>query len=53
MISFQDMCGFGSDARMNVPGRAFGNWQFRTTEDTIAQLDADYYRHINYLFKRK
>ena len=53
MISFQDMCGFGSDARMNVPGRAFGNWQFRTTEETVDQIDADYFRHINHLFKRK
>ncbi len=52
MISFQDLCGFGSDARMNVPGRAQGNWQFRTTEDTINQIDADYYRYINRLFKR-
>ena len=53
MISFQDLCGFGSDARMNVPGRADGNWLFRTTEDTINQVDSDYYRHINRLFKRK
>ncbi len=53
MISFQDLCGFGSDARMNVPGRAFGNWQFRTTEDTINQIDAEYYKKINSLFKRK
>lgn len=52
MISFQDLCGFGSDARMNVPGRAFGNWQFRTTEDTVNQIDKDYYRHINDLFRR-
>lgn len=52
IISFQDLCGFGSDARMNVPGRAFGNWQFRTTQETINQIDTEYYKHINYLFKR-
>lgn len=52
MISFQDMCGFGSDARMNVPGRAFGNWQFRTTEDTINQIDTEYFKHINWLYSR-
>lgn len=52
MISFQDMCGFGSDARMNVPGRAFGNWQFRTTAETVSQIDAEYFGHINYLFRR-
>ena len=53
IISFQDLCGFGSDARMNVPGRAFGNWQFRTTEDTINQIDESYFKKINHLFKRK
>lgn len=52
VISYQDMCGFGSDARMNVPGRASGNWQFRTTEDTINQIDSEYYKKINDLFKR-
>lgn len=52
VISFQDMCGFGADARMNVPGRAFGNWQFRTTEDTINQMDSVYYRQLNDLFRR-
>lgn len=52
VISFQDLCGFGSDARMNVPGRALGNWQFRTTKETIDQIDAGYYRYINKLFKR-
>ena len=52
MISFQDLCGFGSDARMNVPGRANGNWLFRTTRDTVDMVDADYFRHINNLFKR-
>ena len=46
------MCGFGSDARMNVPGRAFGNWQFRTTEETIDGIDKNYFRHINDLFRR-
>lgn len=52
VISYQDMCGFGSDARMNVPGRAFGNWQFRTTEETIDGIDKNYFRHINDLFRR-
>lgn len=53
VISFQDLCGFGSDARMNVPGRANGNWLFRTNEDTINMIDAEYFKHINRLFKRK
>ena len=52
VLSFQDLCGFGSDARMNVPGRAFGNWLFRTTEETVEKIDTAYYQKINRLFKR-
>ncbi|MBR1811850.1 MAG: 4-alpha-glucanotransferase [Clostridia bacterium] len=52
VIAFQDMCGFGADARMNTPGRAAGNWLYRTTAETIAQVDAAYFQHINSIFKR-
>lgn len=52
MIAYQDLCGFGSDARMNVPGRAEGNWQFRTTEEMLRQIDESYYQKINRIFKR-
>ena len=38
-------------ARMNVPGRAFGNWLFRTTEETVEKIDTAYYQKINRLFK--
>ena len=46
------MCGFGSDARMNIPGIAEKNWRFRTTMETIDAMDRDYYAHINRLFRR-
>ncbi len=52
IISFQDMCGFGSDARMNIPGVPELNWRYRTTADTISQMDAVYFKDINYLFGR-
>ena len=52
IIAFQDMCGFGSDARMNTPGVAKGNWEFRTTRETIDSVDAEYFRHINALYRR-
>lgn len=52
IISFQDMCGFGSDARMNIPGIAEKNWRFRTTLETIDAMDHDYFAHINRLFRR-
>lgn len=52
IVAFQDMCGFGSDARMNVPGVADKNWRFRTTAETIDNVDAAYFRHINAIFRR-
>lgn len=52
IISFQDMCGFGSDARMNIPGVADKNWRFRTTAETVDSVDAAYYKSINSIFKR-
>ena len=52
MIALQDMCGFGSDARMNIPGVPEKNWRFRTTEDTINSIDSDYFKHINSLYRR-
>lgn len=52
IIAFQDMCGFGADARMNIPGIADKNWRFRTTAETIDNIDYDYFRHINSTFRR-
>lgn len=52
VIPFQDLCGFGSDARMNIPGVPKDNWRFRTTADTIKQVDIDYFLRINNLFFR-
>ena len=31
----QDVLGFGSSARMNIPGRADGQWRWRCTEDAL------------------
>ena len=52
IIPFQDMCGFGSDARMNIPGDDSGKWQFRTTESTCDNVDVEYFKKINRLFRR-
>ena len=35
IIPLQDLIGAGSEARMNVPGTAFGNWGWRFTWDMI------------------
>lgn len=52
IIAFQDLCGFGSDARMNIPGVPEKNWRFRTTRETIDQVDWTYFQKINSLFRR-
>jgi 4-alpha-glucanotransferase len=35
IIPLQDVLGLGTDARMNLPGRPSGNWQFRFTWDQL------------------
>jgi 4-alpha-glucanotransferase len=35
VIPFQDLLGLGTEARMNIPGTAFGNWGWRFTWDMI------------------
>lgn len=52
IISFQDMCGFGSDARMNRPGVAEGNWLYRAGKDAVDSVDEEYYKYINRLYRR-
>jgi 4-alpha-glucanotransferase len=32
----QDLLNLGNEARMNVPGRAEGNWRWRCTEEMLA-----------------
>ena len=52
VIPFQDLCGFGCDARMNIPGVPKDNWRFRTTFETIDSVDHNYFKKINCLFFR-
>lgn len=52
IIAVQDMCGFGKDARMNRPGVPEQNWRYRATGDTLAQIDQEYFKKINRLYRR-
>jgi 4-alpha-glucanotransferase len=36
MAPLQDLLSLGREARMNVPGRAAGNWRWRCTEDVLS-----------------
>jgi 4-alpha-glucanotransferase len=35
----QDLLNLGAEARMNVPGRAEGNWSWRSTEELLSVAD--------------
>lgn len=52
MFPIQDLLGYGSDTRLNVPGKADGNWQFRITKDQLNSIDKNKFRHFNELYKR-
>lgn len=52
IVAFQDMCGFGSDARMNIPSVPEKNWRFRTTIETINSIDTEYFKKINSVYRR-
>ena len=48
----QDLLGYGSDTRLNIPGKADGNWQYRVTKAQLDTIDRAYYRRMNELYKR-
>ena len=52
IVPVQDMCGFGSDTRINVPGTPDGNWEVRFTKEQLDSIDADYFKRINTVFVR-
>lgn len=52
IVPVQDLCGYGTDTRMNIPGRAEGNWQFRMTKEALAEIDVAFYRELNHTYGR-
>jgi len=43
---FQDLLNLGKEARMNVPGRADGNWRWRMTENMLSELPFERLRDL-------
>jgi 4-alpha-glucanotransferase len=39
IVPFQDVLGLGSEARMNTPGTATGNWEWRMRDDDLGPLE--------------
>lgn len=52
VIPFQDLLGLPATARMNVPGRAEGNWEWRFTWDMIDKKMMERFRRKLELFGR-
>lgn len=47
IVPIQDIFGFGSDCRMNTPGVAEGNWEYRVTKDQLDSCHLNYFMQLN------
>lgn len=52
ILPIQDLLGYGSDTRLNIPGKADGNWQYRVTKAQLDSIDKNKFRYYNKLYKR-
>ena len=52
IIPMQDLCGYGSDTRMNTPGQAFGCWTYRTNYQALSDIDHGFIRNLIYIYGR-
>jgi len=48
----QDLLLYGSDTRLNVPGRAEGNWAYRITKEQLDGIDTEKYKKLNKIYNR-
>lgn len=53
IVPIQDLCGFGGDCRMNKPGVADGNWNFRVTKEALNSIDVSFVRGLTELYRRR
>lgn len=52
VFPIQDILGYGSDTRLNIPGKADGNWQFRITRDQLMGIDREKFIKFNDMYAR-
>ena len=52
ILPIQDLLGYGSDTRLNIPGKADGNWQFRITKDQLNTIDKEKFKKYNRIYGR-
>ncbi len=52
MAPLQDLLNLGNEARMNVPGRADGNWRWRCTEEMLDSPAFEWVRNLTVSSRR-
>ena len=52
LIPMQDVLGLGSEARMNLPGRGEGNWQWRLRSGDLSPAHAARLKELATLYDR-
>lgn len=52
ILPIQDLLRHGKDTRLNIPGKADGNWQYRVTKEQINSIDKGKFKRLNELYKR-
>jgi 4-alpha-glucanotransferase len=52
VIPMQDVLGLGQEARMNYPGKAEGNWQWRYSADMLTDELAGRLRELTEIYGR-
>ncbi|MCL2013621.1 MAG: 4-alpha-glucanotransferase [Oscillospiraceae bacterium] len=52
ILTIQDLCGYGRDTRINIPGKSENNWAFRITEEQLGTIDKSWIIKMNKTYKR-
>jgi len=52
ILPLQDVLGLGSEARMNTPGRAEGNWRWRVRADQLTTPPLERLAELTELYGR-
>lgn len=53
IMPIQDLLGYGSDTRLNIPGKPTGNWAFRLKQEQIDSIDKEKFLMLNKLYSRE
>jgi len=52
IMPIQDLLGYGCDTRLNIPGKADGNWAYRITKEQLDSINKDRFLKLNKLYAR-